>query len=333
MANSSARKEIDVRLEYDPFEECKGPEAKWVKGIKDLKKALKPIEFSDKATLDTREWDNKKLQEEGWYEIRMGFKIFASRLKDAMDGGGKSGGGGKSRGGAKSKGGKGDDAEVDEETIDALIAEYKDLEAQVEKRLEKWLADLVSGKADSARNLKDCTAAFKEFNKAEIDVVFTVPRERAVEALTRLAKAGGKGNKGPDEAAVKEAREDLDEAIEEFREHGKTVADAISALLTAAKSTGGNKKGDADLQAFGKKVAEVAKKVDFSGVVDGAGKLGKALEDALKAIEDGKTDPQALRGQVEALKKMSGLDDLASKAAKAAAKLEKDFESVKTALK
>lgn len=330
MATTGSKKEIKVDIEIDPFAESDNKAVRWARDNKDVRKALKPITFKGKAELDSREWNDRKLGEEAQQAVRMGLKIFSARLLDAM----KAAGGdrkGKKDDAPKGKGkGKGDSAE---DAVQELIDKYNELADDVSKGLDKWLEDLASGKADSARNLKDCASAFKEFNKAEIDDVFTIPRERAVEALTALARSGGRGGKGPDEEAVQDARDALAEAIDEFREHGKTVADAIATLLSAAKSTGANKKADGDLQDFGKKVGEVAKKADFSGVVDGAGKLGKALEEALKAIEDGKTDATAVRGQVDTLKKLSGLDALASAAARAAAKLEKDFNGIKGKLK
>jgi hypothetical protein len=332
MATTGSKKEIKVDIEIDPFAESDGKAVRWALDNKDIKKALKPIAFKGKAELDSRDWTDKKLGEEAQQAVRMGLKIFSARLMDAMkaaggDKRGKKDDAPKGKGKAKGK----DDPVAD--AVQTLIDEYNELADDVSKGLDKWLENLASGKADSAKSLKDCGTAFKQIGRADIAQVYAVPRGRAAEALEKLSKAGGRGGKGPDDRALQEARDDLSEAIDEFEQHGRQVADAVKTLLSAAKSTEGNRKNDADLQAFGEKIRAVAKKEDFRGLADEADKLGRTLAEALKAVEDGKTDPQSLRSQIQALHKTAGLDKLAGDAVKAMDKLRGEFDKIKGKLK
>jgi hypothetical protein len=330
MAATGAKKEIKVDIEIDPFAESDSKAVRWALDNKDIRKALKPIAFKGKAELDSRDWTERKLGEEAQQAVRMGLKIFSARLMDAMKaaGGDRRGKKDDAPGGR----GKGKDDPV-AGAVQTLIDEYNELADDVSKGLEKWLENLASGKADSAKSLKDCGAAFRQIGQADISSVFSVPRDRAAGALEKLSKAGGRGGAGPDGRALQEARDDLTEAIDEFEQHGKQVADAVKTLLSAAKSTEANRKNDAGLKAFGEKITAVAKKEDFRGLAEEADRLGRMLAEALKAVEDGKTDPQSLRSQVQALHKTSGLDKLAGDAVKAMDKLRGEFDKIKGKLK
>lgn len=326
MPNPGAKKEMKIDIEIDPFAEC-GKEKDWALGIAEIKKKLKPIKFKDKAELDTRKWNDKKLEEEALQAVRMGLKIFSSRVKDAMK---EAGGTMKGKKGAEEDGGKKKKkgSSPEEQAAETVIEEYESLCKEIEYGLDKWLEDLASGKADNAKNLKDCGRAFKAIEDADIGVVFSTPRDRAADALEKLAK-GGRG--GPDERAVNEAKEDLTEALEEFEEHSKVVADAIDTVLKAAKATKGNKEADAELQEFAKKVETGGK--NMQQVVDDAAKLKKALEEAKKALDDGKTDAQTMRSHLQALQKLSGLDKSAKDAVDEAKTLAKAFKGIEKKLK
>lgn len=272
----------------------------WLAGQKAALKYVKPLKFEVDAELDSRKWNEKKIQEEGFYGFRMAIKMFDQAVHEAKE--------------------KNDPG--------SIKSAYKDLEKDADYGFEKWLKDVESGKADNAKNLKECGNAFKQIADADMANVFKGPREAAVAALESLLTGG---SRGPDDKKKEEAKKKVETAISDFEEHAAEVADAIDTVLKAAKGTQSNKDADGDLKAFAKKVEKEGK--NMTSVVDDAAKFKKALNAVKEGLDDDDMEASDIRAHVTTLKGFSSLDKVAKDAEGEADALNKEFKKIEKNLK
>jgi hypothetical protein len=238
---------------------------------KGLAKLIKPIKIKVDVELNDGEWDEERIIEDGYLQLRGLVKAVCAPIEAAQ---------------------KIEDAEK----------AYKKLSSLAEKAVTDWLKKEASGKADNDKALAAGSKALAGMEKIDPGMISSDPRRLAIEVLEPLMKSGG----AKDEKAKEDAKDALQQAHDAFDKNGGEANKAIKALLTAAKKIKGNAKADASVKAFGGKIDK--DKGIFKTMSGSLDTLGKALEEVCGLAKDGKLDEKAAKTYTDMFKKLKSLD-------------------------
>jgi hypothetical protein len=268
---------------------------KKVRADKELSKLIKPIKFKVEAELDDKEWDEDRIVEEGYLQIR--------NLVIRVDG----------------------PIQAGQKPEDAAKA-YKTLTSQAEKVICAWIKKEASGKADNDKALAQGAKALAGMDKIDPEMISTAPRQLAIEALEPLTKSGG----DKDEKAKEEAKSALTQAHDAFKSNGEEANKAIKALMGAAKKIKSNTKADASVKAFGTKLDK--DKDTFKSISGQLDTLGAALKEVSDLAADGKLDQKMAKTYTDMFKKLKSLDSVVDKAFEKLSKYGDEFEEIEKKL-
>lgn len=304
MATSDKPKKI--KFEFDPWKECRGKDVdakKWAEGQVNVIKAIK-FDLTPSKALDERKWPEKKVLEEAYYGgPKMAVIMFTQQIVQLKD----------------------DKKKDDKAKAKELKSMYDNLCKDMEDAVEKWLEEVASGKADNAKGLKDGKAAMGKITDVEFKGAFDKPQKACVEALKGVLK-GGK----VDEKELAKAKKTLEGVKAEMEKTAQDAQDSIAFLMKSAKNSTKDKDADKSLQDFGKEVLTHEK--EFDAFLEGAEEFDTALEDGLKAAEDG-MDEKKLGDLIKEFEKLSGLEKKAQDCMKIAKELAPKFKKIADKLK
>jgi hypothetical protein len=303
---------IDAKLKAYPMKEMTKEVTAYLKKNPALQKKFSSIESSEKVELDKRKWNAKKVTEVIVANVRYDLKILAVRFHKLIK-----------------DGENGDQKKLEK----ALIKEFEDIKKEVLNKASLVVEEIVSGKGDNAKSLKDCKTAFARLGKVDFDAMYQAPRQEAEEAFDRLAKVleDKKATEADQKKEMAEALKTLDICVKQFGESGKEAATAIDTLLKAAKNSKKDKNVDGEITAFAEMVLKSEGKI--TSVLSKSKKFADALENAQKLLKAGDVSDKAAKVQKAVFTKMSKLDGSAKETLKNAARMERDFKKIESKLK
>lgn len=307
------KKDIKVELEFDPMKDMS-------KGGKDLldkypdakKKFAKKVKWSDKAEVDPRKHSKKSLDEEVEQAARFPFQLLATRVGEA-----------------------GKEKSPDAKKMTKRLLDYLDEATDhAISNASKKLEEIVSGKADNAKALKDGKAALNKLDKLNFKKDFVDPRDDAIKALKELEGTLGKDPGGKAKAFDK-ARSELSKVAGDFDKSGKAASAAIDFLLNTAKKIAGDTKPDRSLTNFANSVLKG--KDNAAGPLEDFGKsaedFSKLLDRAAKALKANTMEAAEVKALRENFDSLKNLSSDASTVEALVADLKKAFKAIEGKLK
>ncbi|HSF92928.1 MAG TPA: hypothetical protein VLA51_12095 [Paracoccaceae bacterium] len=303
---------IDAKLKAHPMKEMTKEVTAFLKKNPALQKKFGSIESSEKVELDKRKWNAKKVTEVIEANVRYDLKILAVRFAKLIK-----------------DGENGDPKKLEK----ALIKEFEDVKKEVLNKASLVVEEIVSGKGDNAKSLKDCKAAFAKLGKVDFDMMYQAPRQEAEEAFNRLAEVleDKKATEAEQKKEMAEALKTLDICVKEFGDSGKEASDAIDTLLKAAKTSKNDKDVDGEIKSFAETVLKSEGKI--TSVLSKSKKFSDALDAAQKLLKSGDVSAKAAKVQKGVFAKMSSLDGSAKETLKNASSMERAFKKIESKLK
>ncbi|MFN3973259.1 MAG: hypothetical protein ACK4GO_00010 [Gemmobacter sp.] len=311
------KKDIKVELDFDPMKEL----AKDGKALIDSMPAVKKkfaqkVKWSEKAEVDPRKHTKKSLDEEIEQAARFPFQLLATRVGEV----------------AKDK--EKDKKYDEKKAIKLLIGYLDEATDHAISNASKKLEDIVSGKADNAKALKDGKAALGKLGKLDFKKDFVAPRADAITAMKelegRLTKdPGGKAK------AFEKARSAIDKIASDFDKSGKEATAAIDYLLKTAKKIAGDDKPDPALSDFAKSILKG--KDEAKGPLEDFGKsadeLGKIFDKTAKNLKANTMEPDEVKKLREDLEGLSNIASDAKTVETLVEELQREFKKIENKLK
>ncbi|MEM9048514.1 MAG: hypothetical protein AAGC92_07310 [Pseudomonadota bacterium] len=309
-----------IKLEISPFAEMNRQTERWCLDNKALKKALRPIVFSEKAEIDTRRWDMKDLEEGLTAMARYDLKVFDVAVIEAR----------KQIDKAKPR----DAADVLAKAEKDIIALHGKTEKHLLRKLSRALDD-VAGGPDNEKALSDGKAALDRIEDLDLELVFKDIAQQAAEALSGVVAKAKKLKQGARARAVAagtafderdEANYDmvyrkgsdrsffdlaktLDGLSKEIRGVAKETNAAINFLGKIGKKIKSDKKSSEEMNAYGKKIIDAKPAFEkYSAAVD---TFADQLAELIKRAKDKAIKPS----EVEVLARLITRQSVGIKAA------------------
>lgn len=257
----------------------------------EIKNLIKPMKFPVEAELDPDEWNKKKLEEELYGPIRGQVKILDMRIVDFEK----------------------------KKDVKKLQKEIKEFESNCKAGVKKRTEEIVSGKADSEKALKEGKAAMNQIKSIKGNS-FDGPRKEAIEALKPLMRDNA------DASAAEKANKAFTKIKAEFEKSGKEAQKAVNFLLASAKKMKDDKKADKALKKFGEDVLK--KEGLFDDFLSAADDFSEAFDEALRATHEEEMDAGKARDLTKTFEGLSSLERKATAAIDYAKELEPAFKKI-----
>lgn len=302
---------MNAVIEMDFYSEMKDSLKKWVFADKEVLKLFpRKIKYAQKVELNSSLWSDAKLKKALPPLIRPEMKLLANRTSDAMQMIEKS-------------------PKERQKMLKAIKDGISRTQKEIEEKVSKALDDLESGKADAKAGLAMGKKAMAQVDKLDANKVFSAPLDIAIATAKSIAEAEANGKDVS--AAQDAAKKEIDKAIAELNDTGKTAQNVAKYLSTNGKKMENNPK--AEIATFGKLVTN-------KKVLDPLQRLDKAIDlmesaltDYAKKLKAGAIDRLAAKRAESDFTKMKGLNKTADAAVAAMTSVQAAFKTAEKHLK
>lgn len=263
----------------------------------EIRSLIKPMKFPVEAELDPDEWNKKKLEEALYGTIQGQVKILDMRIKQFEK----------------------------HKDVKRIKDEIKEFESNCKVGVKKRTEEIVSGKADSEKALKEGKDAMNQIKTLKGNS-FDGPRKEAIEALKPLTN-----DKNTDASAGEKANKALMKTKATLDKTGKAAQKAITFLLTSAKKMKGDKKAEKSLKEFGEDVLK--KEGLFDDFLAAADEFGEAFDEAIRATKENEMDAGKARDLTKTFEELNSMNRKAEAAIEYAKELEPKFKKIQNSFK
>lgn len=263
----------------------------------EIRSLIKPMKFPVEAELDPDQWNKKKLEEDLYTPIRGQVKILDMRLKQFEK----------------------------HKDVKRMKDEIKEFESNCKVGVKERTKEIVSGKADSEKALKEGKDAMTKIKTLQGNS-FDGPRKAAIEALKPLTN-----DKNTDASASEKAYKTLEKIKTDLDKTGKEAEKAIRFLLANAKKMKDDKKAEKSLKEFGEDVLK--KERLFDDFLAAADEFGEAFDEAIRATKEEEMDAAKARDLTKTFEGLSSMNRKAEAAIDYAKELEPKFKKIANSFK